>query len=131
MRSPVPTISDDQLDEITQADDIIRSLALDLPQIKCDPAAKNTVQLLLNHIDTLRNHDSYAVQLDARRRRDIARLQQQNKELLGALVGLAAIAADSTGVAGYHLNGAIAEWDEFEEVAAAIAAIAKATGGQP
>jgi hypothetical protein len=24
--------------------------------------------------------------------------------------------ADSTGVAGYHLNGDIAEWDEFEEM---------------
>lgn len=24
--------------------------------------------------------------------------------------------ADSTGVAGYHLNGNIAEWDEFEEM---------------
>lgn len=49
-------------------------------------------------------------------------------ELLGALIGLISITNDSAGVAGYHLNGAIAEWDEFEEVAAAIEAITKATG---
>lgn len=51
MRSPVPSTTDDQLDQIAQADDIIRSLTTDLPHIKCDPAAKTTVQLLLNHID--------------------------------------------------------------------------------
>lgn len=85
MRNPVPTLSDDQLDEITQAEDIIRSLAIDLPHIKCDPAAKNTVQLLLNHIDTLRNHDSYAVQLDAIRRRDIADLKALVRDLLNVV----------------------------------------------
>lgn len=85
MRSPVPTISDDRLDEVIQADDIIRSLTLDLPHIKCDPAAKNTVQLLLNHIDTLRNHDSYAVQLDARRRREIAELKSLVRDLLSVV----------------------------------------------
>ena len=106
MRSPVPTITDDQLDDIQVQQNADRLLAL-------------------HEI-----HYDYAQQLDAKRRRDIAKLQQQNKELLDALVGLVAIAADSTGVAGYHLNGAIAEWGEFEEVAAAIKAIAKATGGQ-
>jgi hypothetical protein len=39
-----------------------------------------------------------------------------------------AIVNDSRGVAGYHLNGDTAEWDEFDEVDAANAAIAKATG---
>lgn len=66
----------------TQVEDIIRSLTLDLPHIKCDPAAKNTVQLLLNHIDLIRNHDSYAVQLDARRRREIADLKSLASDLL-------------------------------------------------
>lgn len=32
-------------------EDIVRSLRDDLPFIKCDPGAKNTVQLLLNRID--------------------------------------------------------------------------------
>lgn len=46
-----------------------------------------------------------------------------------ALAGLLAIVDESRGVAGYHLNGAIAEWDEFPEVAEsrnALAAIATA-----
>ena len=85
MKSSVPTTTDDQLDEITQADDIIRSLTLDLPPIKCDPAAKNTVQLLLNHIDLIRSHDSYAVQLDAIRRRDIADLKMLVRDLLNVV----------------------------------------------
>lgn len=59
---------------------------------------------------------------------DDARLIAAAPELLGALIGLISITNDSAGVAGYHLNGAIAEWDEFEEVAAAIEAITKATG---
>lgn len=49
-------------------------------------------------------------------------------ELLAALEGLMSIANDSRGVSGYHLNGNIAEWDEFEEIGAAVAAINKAKG---
>lgn len=49
-------------------------------------------------------------------------------DMLTALRGLLAIVAESRGVDGYHLNGAIAEWDEFDEINAAHAAIAKATG---
>ena len=41
---------------------------------------------------------------------------ERNKELEGALRGVYGIIDDSTGVEGYHLNGAIAEWDEFPEV---------------
>ena len=41
-----------------------------------------------------------------------------------ALVGLLAVVDDSQGVAGYHLNGAIADWDEFPEVESARAALA-------
>ena len=52
----------------------------------------------------------------------------QRDELLAALEGLIAIVGDSYGVSGYHLNGDVAEWDEFEEVANAWDAIAKAKG---
>jgi hypothetical protein len=38
-----------------------------------------------------------------------------------------AIVGDSRGVAGYHLNGEVAEWDYFDEIAAAQDAIAAAT----
>lgn len=43
-----------------------------------------------------------------------------------ALAGLLAIVDDSRGVAGYHLNGAIADWDEFPEVESARAMLAAA-----
>ena len=58
-----------------------------------------------------------------------------NEQLYTALEDLLAITRDSQGVAGYHLNGVVAKWDEFEEVSAAEAAIAaaeaeKAKGGE-
>lgn len=47
-----------------QAEDVIRSFKADLPFLKCDPAAKNAVQLLLNRIDELTdlqdNHDEFS-----------------------------------------------------------------------
>ena len=58
-----------------------------------------------------------------------ARLISAAPELLAALRGMLAIVNDSRGVAGYHLNGDTAEWDEFDEVDAARAAIAKVEGG--
>ena len=56
-------------------------------------------------------------------------LVQMNQELLAALEGLLDIVGDSDGVSGYHLNGDIAEWGEFEELNAAYDAINKANGG--
>ena len=56
-------------------------------------------------------------------------LVEMNKELLAALEGLVSITCDSRGVVGYHLNGDIAEWGEFEEVAVAHDTIVKAKGG--
>lgn len=41
------------------------------------------------------------------------------RQALEALEGFANITNDSQGVKGYHLNGDIAEWDEFDEVNAA------------
>ena len=46
------------------------------------------------------------------------------KRAVEALEGLLAIVSDSFGVAGYHLNGEVAEWGELEEVAAAEEALA-------
>jgi uncharacterized small protein (DUF1192 family) len=47
----------------------------------------------------------------------------ENQLLREALQGMLNIVNDSRGVAGYHMNGEIAEWDEFEEVDNACAAI--------
>lgn len=45
-------------------------------------------------------------------------------KLVEALEGILAVVSESSGVAGYHLNGAIAKWDEFEDVAMAEEALA-------
>ena len=58
----------------------------------------------------------------------VAGLIAQRDELLAALEGVLAVVGDSTGVAGYHLNGNIADWDEFDEINAVYTAITKAKG---
>lgn len=58
----------------------------------------------------------------------VADLEQQRDKLLAALENILAITNDSRGVAGYHLNGDIAEWDSFQEIAEAEAVIAEAKG---
>ena len=60
---------------------------------------------------------------------DIARLTAQRDELLAALQGMIDISNDSQGVVGYHPNGEVAEWDEFEEWQAACDAIANTKEG--
>ena len=60
---------------------------------------------------------------------EVERLKMQRDELLAALQGMIDIANDSQGVAGYHLNGEVADWGEFEEWQAACNAISKAKGG--
>ena len=60
---------------------------------------------------------------------EISELNVERDELLAALQGMIDIANDSQGVAGYHLNGEVADWGEFEEWQAACNAISKAKGG--
>ena len=48
--------------------------------------------------------------------------------VLAALEDMMSIVDDSRGVAGYHLNGEIAEWHEFDAVRTARAAIAREVG---
>ena len=48
-------------------------------------------------------------------------------DLVAALGGLLAIVGDSNGVDGYHLNGDLATWDEFEEIEIAETALKNAT----
>lgn len=60
-----------------------------------------------------------------------ARLIAAAPELLEALIAVLGIVEESSGVYGFHLNGALAEWDEFaDEINSACAAIVKATGGE-
>ena len=51
--------------------------------------------------------------------------------LAQALHGLLAIRSDSQGVAGYHLNGNVADWDEFPEIAMAGEALANLPAAVP
>lgn len=48
---------------------------------------------------------------------ELAKLRIREDHLEAALTGLLEIVRDSQGVAGYHLNGEVAAWGEFEEVA--------------
>ena len=52
-------------------------------------------------------------------------------ELVDALRGMLNIVHDSAGVYGYHLNGDGAEWDEFDEVNAARAALSRYQEAKP
>lgn len=45
----------------------------------------------------------------------ISALESQRDELLKALKGFHSLALESRGVAGYHLNGDIAEWDDLDD----------------
>lgn len=57
-----------------------------------------------------------------------AQLIASAPEMLEALQNLILLVNDSYGVCGYHLNGAVAEWNEFEEIENARNAINKALG---
>ena len=61
---------------------------------------------------------------------EIEKLKSERQELLKALTLLLDITQDSQGVAGYHLNGVVAEWDEFEEVSNAYELISLIEGGK-
>lgn len=58
-------------------------------------------------------------------------LRARVAELESALSGMLAIVSDSKGVAGYHMNGDVAEWDEFEEVGLAEVILAPSSEPQP
>lgn len=82
-------------------------------------------------------HAALAATLEAeiaRRRAVNAGLMHAARQALEALRGLLAIADDSQGVAGYHLNGEIEPWSGFpevEEVGAVITALREALEAVP
>lgn len=45
-----------------------------------------------------------------------------------ALQGLVEYARDSQGIAGYHMNGAVLEWDDIEELHVGMNALARLNG---
>lgn len=58
----------------------------------------------------------------------IERLEAERLELIKALESFLDLVGDSHGVSGYHLNGDIAEWDEFECVGEAYELIKRIEG---
>lgn len=61
----------------------------------------------------------------------IAEQARELEALRAALQGMLNIVSDSRGVAGYHLNGDIEEWDGFDQVSAADAAMQSGKAVQP
>ena len=59
---------------------------------------------------------------------EIDQLKAEKSDLLEALEELASVIDESEGVAGWHLNGAVARWDEFDCVQKIEVAIKKARG---
>lgn len=59
----------------------------------------------------------------------IEKLTRERFDLLKLLESFLDVTADSKGVSGYHLNGDIAEWDEFECVGEAYELIKRIEGG--
>lgn len=55
----------------------------------------------------------------------VEELESERAELIEALKGMVYIVQDSSGVYGYHKNGNIAYWDEFNEVDNALTTLAK------
>lgn len=53
----------------------------------------------------------------------VQNMAERIRQLEAALDGLVSIAHDSNGVAGYHLNGDIADWYSFPEFEDAVAAL--------
>lgn len=70
-----------------------------------------------------------AVECQDEAQAELLKATEQRDNLPAALENILAITYDSRGVAGYHLNGDIAEWDSFQEIAEAEAVIAEAKGG--
>ena len=54
----------------------------------------------------------------------------ENQRLKNALKDILCIVDDSTGVYGYHLNGDIADWDEFVEIRNANQLISELEGDE-
>lgn len=61
---------------------------------------------------------------------EIEKLKSERQELLKSLESLLDITAESQGVAGYHLNGDVAGWGEFEAVSSAYELIKQIEGGE-
>ena len=79
-----------------------------------------------NQREQVSQHDStlYNMQMQ------IEKLTRERADLLKVLEAILAIAADSQGVAGYHLNGDIAEWDGFVCISDANELIGRINGGE-
>ena len=93
------------------------------------PLTKLTQEQLADITESVRKGQSWHSYQDHKRQANERRkLITERDELLAVLEGVLAVVGDSAGVAGYHLNGDIADWGEFDEINAVYTAIAKAKG---
>ena len=99
---------------------------LDLAEPKPAPSPVNTTQVLIDQIVALQDQvEKLQKQIsDAKSEMKHPPAAPDVGGLVEALEAFMDIVHGSDGVAGYHLNGAVAEWDEFQAVHDAAAALA-------
>lgn len=96
-----------------RVEDIVASLRAEVERLKAELA------------ETKAQRDTLDYQLSEVVQKADPELRAENKKLRGLLGDFLDIVHNSHGVTGWHLNGNVAEWDEFETVAEARAALEK------
>ena len=86
--------------------------------------AESMLEYVVNAIDL----SDGVIALIERKNEEIKRLKAKSDEMFEVLENILAIMNESRGVAGWHLNGNIASWDELELRDAVASAIEKACG---
>ena len=84
--------------------------------------AESMLEYVVNAIDI----SDEVIALIERKNEEIKRLKAKSDEMFEVLENILAIMNESRGVAGWHLNGNIASWDELELRDAVASAIEKA-----
>lgn len=159
-RAPVPAvdaIAEQQLAaELAQADEAVESWQKMLGRLEAEAGQRSSAQARLADLQERAGRLERVRTKLATDEAELQRLDGEMEPLRGAAGAgkryglvhdlahaadfLRALQQDSTGVAGYHLNGAVAAWSEFEEFALAMTTLEayekahgplNATGGDP
>jgi hypothetical protein len=116
---------------VTNIRPLVTLSSLQAMQARAEAAERERDHWKANHAEMVQRNAVLRERPDlpADRLPSIARYEARVKELEEAVRGLLGIVDDSAGVSGYHLNGDVAEWDEFAEVEAARTALKGVSNG--